>query len=470
MRKPALTTLFVVLLVWILVFNGSPSRANVPHSAEGETEAARVIEHRITTAELEELKREIGVWEKGTDDTRMVDGHGTGLRPPTEEEWGEVLVNGYVVERISLGPAIQSPLSVDLTTELWFPPIGNQDGEGSCTTWAVGYYMKTFQEAKEHGWDLSGADWHGGYTGYPTPAYQDRICSPDFIYHLVNRGIDMGSSFYDAINLVCTIGASSWKEMPYDPTDSMSWPPEEAWREAPLYRGNSSGFEYLELDTEEGLSSLKNWTASAHLAAIAIDANQYPSMTSEDLWTLDDYANPVLNHANTIVGYDDNITYVEEGESRQGAFKIANSWGEGGWESIRDGCYWISYEAMKQRIGSCVFYRDRISYEPELVAAFRVDHSKRMDCDVTIGMGSNSSSLALKSFSSLIDGGPFPFCSNDIIFDITEFGDATLSATSETFFIRARVGVPPPHSGMYEWFSDGAAYSWFRLNQTFDIP
>jgi len=70
----------------------------------------------------------------------------------------------------------------------------------------------------------------------------------------------------------------------------------------------------------------------------------------------------------------------------------------------------------------------------------------------------------------LVDGGPFPFCSNDIIFDITEFEGATSSVISETFFIRARVGVPPPRSGLYEWYSDGALYSWFRLKQTFDIP
>ncbi len=467
MRTPAVTILFIVVLVGVLMFGNPPSKASFHLSPEKTAKAAIVIEHRISRAELEGLKRKIGVWEKDTNYTRMVDGHGTGLQPPTEEEWGEVLANGYVVERISLGPTIQSPHSVDLTTEPWFPPIGNQGSEGSCTTWAVGYYMKTFQEAKEHGWNLTGADW---FWWGPTLAYQDRIFSPDFIYHLVNGGVDMGSSFYDAINLVCTIGASSWKEMPYDSTDSASWPPEQAWREAPLYRGNSSGFEYLELDTEEGLASLKNWAASAHLAVIAIDADQYSSMTSEDLWTLDNYANPVLNHANTIVGYDDNLTYVEEGETRQGAFKIANSWGEAGWENVRDGCYWISYEAMKQIVGSCVFYRDRIGYEPNLVAAFGVDHSRRMDCDITVGMGTDSSPLALKSFSNQIDGGPFPFCSNDIIIDITEFGDASSSAISETFFIQARVGIPPPQSGLYEWFSNGAAYSWFRLNQTFSIP
>lgn len=466
---------FMLLLtssMFVVVFSDLQVEASSSfHPPENESGVLRVIEHRITVVELEKLKQEVGVWEQRTDYNKRINGYGTGLRPPTEEEWSENMMNMYVVERILLNQIIQSSFSVDHTAKPWFPPIGNQGGEGSCTTWAVGYYAKTFQEAKEHGWNLTAAEWYGGGSGHPTTAYQDRIISPDFIYHLVNGGSDGGSSFYDAINLVCTIGASSWREMPYDPTDSATWPSEEAWREAPLYRGNSSGLEYLDLDSDDDLNSLKNWIASDHLAIIAVDANRYSSLTSKDFWTLDNYVNPVVNHANTIVGYDDNITYTEEGESRQGAFKIANSWGIGGtWENIDDGCYWISYEAMKQRIGYCVFYRDRIGYNPKLMALFKADHSERGECDISIGMGNHSAPLATKSFSDLIDGGDQPFCANDIVFDITEFEDAIPSVISETFFIRARAGVPPAHSGVYEWYSDGVLYSWFRLKQTFDIP
>ncbi len=474
MRKRV--SLIVFMLLFIIMFGATFSDLRVKAASssnppEKESGIVRVIEHEITVVELEKLKQEVGVCEQHVDYNKRINGYGTGLRPPTEEEWGKIMINMYMVERILLNQTIQSPPSVDHTTKPWFPPIGNQDGEGSCTTWAVGYYMKTFQEAKEHGWDLSEAKWEGGYFGYPTPAYQDRIFSPDFIYHLINGGVDGGSSFYDAITLVCDLGVSSWEKMPYDPGDSASWPSEDAWREAPLYRGNSSGYEYLELGTNDDITSLKNWISSDHLAVIAVDANQYSSLTSKDFWTLDNYANPAVNHANTIVGYDDNVTYTEEGESRQGAFKIANSWGEGGtWENIADGCYWISYEAMKQRVEYCMFYRDRIGYDPKLVASFKAEHPKRGECDILIGVGNHSNPLAAKSFSDLIDGGDQPFCSNNIVFDITEFEGATPSVISETFFIRARAGVPPAHSGMYEWYSDGKSYSWFRLNQTFDIP
>jgi hypothetical protein len=301
----------------------------------------------------------------------------------------------------------------------------------------VGYYIKTFQEAKEHAWDLSGAAWEGGYYGYPTPSYQNRITSPDFIYHLINGGVDGGSSVNAAIQLVSFVGACSWEKMPYDPSDYTTWPSEAAWTEAPLFRGDSTGYPLAWVDTESGIANLKNWIASQHLAVILVDANKYPSLTSSDFWTLNNYVNPLINHANTIVGYDDGIAYIENGETRHGAFKIANSWGVGfTGEKVADGFYWISYEAMKQRVLYCYFYLDRIGYEPELVASFEISHSKRDECDITVGVGDYSSPLTTKRFSDYVDGGAHPFCPNKILFDVTEFTDVIPTIYGQTYFLR----------------------------------
>ena len=114
------------------------------HNKKGNKEQARIVEHRIATLELEKLKREIGVWEESRNYNQIIDGHGTGLRPPKEEEWAEIVNKIYMVERVLLNETIQFPSSVDHTTKPWFPPIGDQHGEGSCVAWAVGYYMKTF--------------------------------------------------------------------------------------------------------------------------------------------------------------------------------------------------------------------------------------------------------------------------------------------------------------------------------------
>jgi len=393
---------------------------------------AGIAKHRISVPDLERLKKEIGISKLGENYSQIINGHGTGWRPPTEGEWAQMMDDGYIVEKISSDITLQTPSFVDHTAKPWFPPIGDQDGEGSCTCWAVGYYMKTFQEAKEHNWDLSGATWSGGQ---PSVEYQDRIISPDFIYHLINGGVDEGSSSWTAINLICSVGASSWEKMPYNPSDSASWPSEEAWKEAPSYRGNSSGWQYLYVGTDDGLASLKNWIASDNLAKISVDAYKYSQLTSNDVWTLDNYVNPSTNHANAIVGYDDSIAYVENGQTRYGAFKVVNSWGVGGWEHVPDGCYWISYEAMRQRVGSCEFYYDRRGYEPELVASFRITHSKRGECDITIGAGSQT-----KSFSQYIRGGDQPFCSNNILFDITEFKEAIPNIYGQQFFLEVYDG------------------------------
>jgi hypothetical protein len=407
--------------------------------SEEDLAGVKVIEHKITRSELEELKHETGVCQNNYTYNRIINGHGTGLRPPTESEWTKIAEEALMVDRILwANSATTAPSNVDYTTSLWFPPIGNQDGEGSCTTWAVVYYIKTFQEAKEHGWDLSGAIWEGGYYGHPSLAYQDKIFSPDFIYHQINDGVDDGSTFEDAMNLVCSIGACTWGKMPYDPIDSVTWPSEEAWIEAPLYRGNDTGIEYINLNTTHGVENLKNWIASGNLAAIAVDANQYSNLTDTDVWTLDNYVNPNTDHANTVVGYDDNFEYVELGETRHGAFKIANSWSVGGWgEHVYDGCLWISYEAINQRVKTALFYRDRIAYEPKLVASFKMDHARRDDCDITLGIGDKSAPVLTKRLKIwYYHGGHLPFCSNNVVVDITEFENVVPTIIGQHFFLK----------------------------------
>ncbi|HEY4674499.1 MAG TPA: hypothetical protein VIH48_00425, partial [Candidatus Bathyarchaeia archaeon] len=394
-------------------------------NAENE-EQVTIIEHRISASELEQLKQILGVSEEGVSYNQIIDGHGTGLTPPSEDEWIEISSKGYVVDRILL--AQTAPSAVDHTTKPWFPPIGDQDGEGSCVGWAVGYYVKTFQEAKEHNWDLSAAEWK---QEQPTEEYQSKIISPEFIYQLINGGEDSGASFSEAINLVCSVGACTWEKMPYDPVDHSSWPSEEAWREAPLYRGNSSGYEEMPISTDEDIVSLKNWIASGNLAIISVDSGKYSLLTNNDVWTVNNYIAPEENHANTIVGYDDQFSYFENGQTRYGAFKVANSWGVGGWqEDVEDGCFWISYAAMKEKVKLCMFFRDRIGYEPELVASFKIAHSKRGECNIAVGVGDN-----MKMFNEYMDGGDQPFCSNNILFDVSEIKESLLSVYNQTFFL-----------------------------------
>jgi C1A family cysteine protease len=405
------------------------------------TEKTRITQHKITPTELQTLKNTIGVYEPDQNYTETVDGHGTGMRPPTEAEWQEIGATSYIVDNVDTQAGDAAPAAVDMSATPWFPPIGNQGSQGSCVAWAVGYYVKTFQEAKEHGWDFSGASWTGGYYGQPTVSYQNEIISPAFIYNLCNGGVNNGLSYYEAMQLVCFVGACSWEKMPYNLSTYTAWPSEQAWTEAPMYRGNGSGYQYMSLSSDSGLTNLKNFLASGNLAVISVDANKYSGLTSADMWTLDNYANPNTNHANTIVGYNDSISYVENGTTHYGAFKVANSWGVGfSGEKIRDGFYWISYEAMKQRVRSCMFYYDMIGYQPQLLATFRIDHTIRSECTISIGMGNPTSPTATKSFSQYIDGGSHPFCPNNIVIDITEFMNYVPTVFGQQFFLRVGDG------------------------------
>ncbi|MBN1245425.1 C1 family peptidase [Candidatus Bathyarchaeota archaeon] len=446
------TTLWVILLLLLITSstlattatseqnaytqsNNAAQVSNAHNATKRATEKPTVAGHKITSAELEALKNKIGVYEAGQNYSQLVDGYGTGMFPPTENEWAEIGAGLYSIDSVEYtvgAPAV----AVDQSATPWFPPIGNQGSQGSCVAWSVGYYVKTFQEAKEHEWDLSGASWVGGYYGQPTVNYQDKIMSPAFIYNLINGGTDGGSSYQDAMGLVCFIGACSWEKMPYDLSTYTTWPSEEAWTEAAFYRGNSSGFQIMNFNTPSGLTNLKNWIASGHLATISVNAFKYEVLTSTDMWTLDNYNTEDTNHANTIVGYDDSINYTENGEVRYGAFKVANSWGVGGWEKDPDGFYWISYEAMKQRIEYCMFYHDMIGYEPELLAAFEISHQKRSECTIRIGLGNPNSSITTKSFSQYVDGGAVPFPQNSIILDITEFASYVPSVYGQSFFLR----------------------------------
>jgi hypothetical protein len=126
---------------------------------------------------------------------------------------------------------------------------------------------------------------------------------------------------------------------------------------------------------------------------------------------------------------------------------------------------------MKRWVSYSFFYQDRIGYEPSLLASFRMDHSRRGECDILIAMGDSDAPVATKSFSSLINGGSFPFCSNNIVMDISEFRSTVPVVVNQSFFMRVYDSRKSyAHSGTHYWFSDGTLNSWFSFYKIFDIP
>lgn len=393
--------------------------------------ALSLTQHRITASELTTLKNTLGTYQEGVNYSHTINGFGAGVKPPTAAEWTEIAQNTYIVDNIAYA---NSASSIDNSKSQYFPPIGNQGNQSSCVAWSIGYYMATYLAAKQHGWNLTGATMNGMQLA---TNYQSNVMSPAFVYNLINSGEDTGASFYDAINLICGIGVSSWKSAPYNQADYSSWPSQTAWAEAPLYRGNSSGYQYMSLNDDQGITNLKNLLASGNLASINVDSEKFSGFAANDIWTLDNYFSPQPLHTGTVVGYDDNFSYTEGGIAKQGAFKIANSWGIGFYgEKIPDGYYWISYAAMKQSIHWCCYFFEQPNYQPDLLATFNVNDQARGACTVTVGLGTPSSPIVTKCFNSYVSGGSKPYPSTNIVLDVSEFKSYLPALINQPFFLQ----------------------------------
>jgi hypothetical protein len=285
-----------------------------------------------TSPDADELARDeavIGVYEAGRDYNQVFDGHGTGLIPPSEDEWPRMRKLRSVTGTSNSLRA--SPiLSVDNSKTAWFPPIGNQGRLGSCTAWAAGYYAHTFAMAKKNGWSLSGVKYGGQGSGAPLSA-QDRIMSPSFIYNQINNGVDNGSWAKMAQSLIDRIGCATWQSMPYDgDTDSdlefTSWPGEAAFREAANYRSSGTGGAYWSNATSgyliiAGMSDieiLKSMISAGYCAVASIRAgdksakdNLYYYLSPKDVVAGTTFE-PVVaktNHAQTIVGFKEGTAW-----------------------------------------------------------------------------------------------------------------------------------------------------------------
>ncbi|MBN1413211.1 MAG: hypothetical protein JW969_20390 [Spirochaetales bacterium] len=140
----------------------------------------------------------------------------------------------------------------------------------------------------------------------------DKIFSPDFVFHQLNGG-GPGSGYpSEVFNIVCNIGAATWKLFPYNDQDGSTWPTEKAWRQAAYYRGekpdeNEWGtLYYIRMKTDDQINIVKTLLANNILVNITVDANRYADLSEDDVWDKDNYPDYSLpNHGNIIVGYFD---------------------------------------------------------------------------------------------------------------------------------------------------------------------
>lgn len=101
------------------------------------------------------------------------------------------------------------PPSVDLSP--WFPPAGDQFAQASCSGWALGYGLATYQ------WNRA----LGRLADTTFLADQTTVFSPAFVYTQVAAmeqftDCTQGVSLPDAIQVVCSLGNVTWRQFPFD--------------------------------------------------------------------------------------------------------------------------------------------------------------------------------------------------------------------------------------------------------------
>ena len=339
----------------------------------------RYLAEYITEEKIKDMKRDINIEDTREHWDNVIDGHGTGYLTPSEEDLESLVGKISLLELIS--DYQQGYMATaDISTEMYFPIVGDQGMQGSCTSWANVYYAYGYLEAKDYGWDASSGD----------PQY---LLSPAWSYNKISA-YDYGSVPSETAELIKEWGVSTLSAMPYDDSDVDSWGDEAAWREAPYHKPlDYSLIPYIGYPIIDVIKSLLD---SGTPVTIGIDAYQYSNglddLTSDYILSSAEYDNSsFLNHANCIVGYDDSVS--EDGDL--GAFRVVNSWGES-W--MDNGYYWLTFDAFHE-FGAVsgqqiLFFTDRIDYNPNIIATWEFSSAPtRMSDIISFGVGPHNNPL-----------------------------------------------------------------------------
>jgi len=260
----------------------------------------------------------------------------------TDELYPVMPAPPYTLEEIhrdhisQLASASSIPSAIDRTAE--YPRPGNQGRQGSCTAWAVAYAYKTMQENIDHGWGLT------------SPSTQ---FSPAFVYNLINRGRDEGSSISEAMQLLVDKGCCTLADMPYNDRDYTTKP--NANQLAKAYPHRSENYWSL-----IGLNDFKNaiYTTGGAVIGIPVCPDFDNISKSNQIYDVYDARSVRGWHAICLIGYDD---------AKQ-AFKFVNSWGNWG----LDGYGWIAYSLIANKnVGIYGYAMTDIIEHPLILSSIR---------------------------------------------------------------------------------------------------
>ena len=310
------------------------------------------------------------------------------------------------------------PSAVDNSAGL--PPVGNQQSQGSCTCWAIGYYHATYIENRERPIDMT------------DPRNQT---SPAFLYNIANAGFDTGSYMSDVADLLISNGACSMYEKPYSQSDCTSWPTED-WIWVSGMKRRAASQNWLDASQPYGLDALKAYLAAGNTATTGIfvwgnfdNIENFNNTYSSS----EQYGTNRGGHVVTVCGYDDEFKTADG----SGALRMVNSWGTGWGDK---GYWWLSYAAIQDpdicQSGWMMYLQSEVDYAPRLVAKMQISHNERGDIvrgqGLQVNVMEGSTTLLTKSFLSCYwmedwygsDAQQHPFPDGRMAFDLSEAFDS----------------------------------------------
>lgn len=208
---------------------------------------------------------------------------------------------------------IANDLPVEFDLSEFLPPVRSQGKMGSCTSWAISYYMKSMQE------NIEGGELH--------------ILSPAYTYNQISQGLCGGTGLASTLDILVEQGVSSWAAFPYSDSDCTTQPDDTIKESA----AENKISDYKSLSGENMVAEMKTLlTQQTSIILSTTISKQFGRLDSTGQAAYRehnvDYSETGC-HALLVVGYDD----------LQNAFKVVNSWGTD-WGN--GGFVWIDYKAF----------------------------------------------------------------------------------------------------------------------------